>query len=477
MKKKIFYMVVAFTILSMVNKTIATPRWSATTPQVGESETRQVASGYMRDCENVNHGNRYCVANNLSGPFVSKDAAAWNVAQTILKDRECKRDWESNHIIYEKDGKYYYGTPQAYTNQRYGESHAPVDLNHPYVQAMVQQGYNIVASIHPHPNGSWYSLTDAKTSKKLSLDIYLLPCYAINSINRYNKDRPIIYFLDHNDGIVYPIIRGRRDVQNPIMSARGQYANREGYYQGVIQYAELGGAQSNAGLAEVTPDDPSIIPKEVRQYSQPGEKRSVENPEHSENVRDPEMGNGSLTAMSQTADKVSTEKVSPDDTHQKVADVVAPKEKDDEKQVGVKGWCRCGSQKGRIYSVGGGDAKGNQQGPYTYSLCGRCGKIERPKDTDGSLWILDNEMERKRRLEKRNYSHKDFKELERKLLAIPDGQIVIPGKCTCASPDPTKTGFVDNDEYYICCNCGRVYVPVGHSVPIGPTAKREMFGR
>lgn len=147
------------------------------------------------------------------------------------------------------------------------------------------------------------------------------------------------------------------------------------------------------------------------------------------------------------------------------------------KQVGVKGWCRCGNQKGRIYSVGGGDAKGNQQGPYTYSLCGRCGKIERPEDADGSLWILDNEMERKRRLEKRKYSHQDFKEVERKLLAIPDGQIVIPGKCACTSPDPTKTGFVDNDEYYICCNCGRVYVPVGHSVPIGPTAKREMFGR
>ena len=121
--------------------------------------------------------------------------------------------------------------------------------------------------------------------------------------------------------------------------------------------------------------------------------------------------------------------------------------------------------------------KGKQQGPYTYSLCGRCGKIERPENVGGSLWILDNEMERQRRLERRSSSHQEFKEAERKLFAIPDGQIVIPGKCTCASPDPIKTGFVDNDEYYICCNCGRVYVPVGNSVPIGPTAKRAMFGR
>lgn len=68
----------------------------------------------------------------------------------------------------------------------------------------------------------------------------------------------------------------------------------------------------------------------------------------------------------------------------------------------------------------------------------------------------------------------EMKNAQDRLKAIPDGQVVVPGKCSCKEPDVIKTGFFDNQEFYVCLLCGRVYVPVNCNVPIGPTARREM---
>lgn len=228
-------------------------RYNTRVPQKRESMPRG-STPYQKDCDNARQGQPYCVADNLSRAFVSKDAAAWDVAQAILKDRECRRDWESTHLIYEKDGMYYYGTPQFYSSQQFGVSHTPVDLNHPYVRNLVNGGYKVVATIHPHPSGSWFSLADAKAAKALGIDSYLLPCFTPTSINRNNRVQPIVYVLDHSDGVVYPIVRGRRESNKGFRSAPGQYKGKDDAYQGVAQYQRLAGAQVSGEIAEASDD-------------------------------------------------------------------------------------------------------------------------------------------------------------------------------------------------------------------------------
>ena len=210
---------------------------------------KPITPSYIKDCNSQYNGEQYCIVSNLSeSPFDSKDAAAWDVAQTIMKNRECRREWESTYLIYEKNGKYYHGTPQFYSDKTYGKQHAPVDLDHEYVQGVRNNGYNVVAAIHPHPSGSWFSMQDAKMAKRNSIDCYLLPCSNPKSINRYNNEQPNIYVLDHAEGMVYPIVRGRR--VGGMLKAPGDYYGMEGMYQGVAQYARLNSVQGSNGMNE-----------------------------------------------------------------------------------------------------------------------------------------------------------------------------------------------------------------------------------
>ena len=149
-------------------------------------------------------------------------------------------------------------------------------------------------------------------------------------------------------------------------------------------------------------------------------------------------------------------------------------------QVGVRGWCTCGAEHGKIYYVG-------YESDYAYHLCGRCGKVDRPWRKKGedanldSIRIIDNRIVKKyeecagRDIPKYQYRAM-LKRAEDSFIDIPDGQIVMSGKCNCKKPDPIKTGFVDNDEYYVCCSCGKVFIPTDCTVPTGPTAWREMMG-
>lgn len=164
-------------------------------------------------------------------------------------------------------------------------------------------------------------------------------------------------------------------------------------------------------------------------------------------------------------------------------------------QVGVRGWCRCGENHGRFYLMGMGaelDFKADESGfdaesgDYTYRLCGRCGRVDRPwrkKGADGEVRIRDNRIEKK-------YGEQAgddiplaqyeamLRQSEDRLLDIPDGQIVIPGMCRCNEPDPIRTGFVDSqEEFFVCCFCGRVRVlDETGEMPIGPTAWAAMMG-
>jgi hypothetical protein len=166
---------------------------------------------------------------------------------------------------------------------------------------------------------------------------------------------------------------------------------------------------------------------------------------------------------------------------------------DNDADIGVKGWCKCGANHGKIFTLGYGpllDLKNDgskfaaNMGDYFYRLCGRCGKIFKPSrkiGERGEAEIIDTHIYNQY-FEQAGASiplpqyHAMLCQSEDKLLSIPDGQIVIPGKCTCKEPDPIKTGFVDNEEFFVCIFCGRVRLPEDSSIPMGPTLWRENMG-
>lgn len=158
-------------------------------------------------------------------------------------------------------------------------------------------------------------------------------------------------------------------------------------------------------------------------------------------------------------------------------------------KVGIKGWCKCWEDPevrgARSIMVGGGDdGFGGIEDPtrplpkykYSYRFCLRCGKCRRPNlkwDDSSSRRIFDNQLEIQlaatNGLRTCDYVNAR-KDVERKFINIPDGQIVFPGKCSCKEPDPIRDGFMNN---YVCVRCGLCYVPVDNTVPIGPTAREE----
>ncbi len=156
--------------------------------------------------------------------------------------------------------------------------------------------------------------------------------------------------------------------------------------------------------------------------------------------------------------------------------------------VGVRGWCKCGAEHGKIYTVGGGGQwislstlKLSMIGDYRYELCGRCGMLFKPERAGEAAKIVDLRIERKYKQfagsRIPSYKYKSLlKQAENKLLDIPDGKIVIRGTCVCKVPDPVHVGFLENDySPYVCIICGRVCLPdETGGISNGPTALSEM---
>ena len=160
--------------------------------------------------------------------------------------------------------------------------------------------------------------------------------------------------------------------------------------------------------------------------------------------------------------------------------------------VGVRGWCKCNANGGHSEFVGQGllfeenapkDAP-KVEGDFIYIVCNKCGLCERNRQIGGDgpvrkCHIIDMRVCRKYGDQKgKTITPKQYEELlleaDRKLLAIPDGQIVVPGKCVCTKPDPTSVGLY-TDKFYVCIICGRVRLPDDNGkMPIGPTMKRNM---
>ena len=48
--------------------------------------------------------------------------------------------------------------------------------------------------------------------------------------------------------------------------------------------------------------------------------------------------------------------------------------------------------------------------------------------------------------------------VNKKLLTIPEGQIVIPGSCLCLKPDLITVGLATSDKFHVCRYCGWKWV-------------------
>lgn len=142
--------------------------------------------------------------------------------------------------------------------------------------------------------------------------------------------------------------------------------------------------------------------------------------------------------------------------------------------IGIRGWCKCGGKKDEGCCCGYGAILGSSAAdcPYVYVLCRRCGKCMR--DSDDLIDVKVEEALQKAKHMTTSQVVAERKKSQDRLLAIPDGQIVFPGKCVCEKPDAIKAGGLDGKEFHVCLFCGRYYVPVNNTVSIGPTARKEM---
>jgi len=394
-----------------------------------------------------------CVQGGLLSTSYSNAGTAAFAAAERFRGKECGIGVESSYIIYEKDGYYYLGTKAWYSNATKARGSAPVE----YDQELISQGYNPVAVVHDHPNSKtpWFSTGDAKGSKANELDCYVYTC---------NGARHGVLALDHNDGKVYEINphtgmrTGIGKTSPPVNLVRksGSVGDKDPY-QGVLSYQAFPGRNDKVvaaeGLSEIEID--SLCKK-----------------------------NDPLEEKVCHADSVSVNDL-------KATDVADANSVNLAGEVGVRGWCDCGANHGKICFMGEGayssDGTNIGGGDYIYKLCGKCAKLFKPSRSRDEAEIIDLRIERKYKKfvgTERMPTHKYLsllKQAENKLLDIPDGEIVIHGICTCKEPDPIVFSYASyayvkagKQNLAVCCSCGKEYVSADGSVPCGPTAKREM---
>jgi hypothetical protein len=180
--------------------------------------------------------------------------------------------------------------------------------------------------------------------------------------------------------------------------------------------------------------------------------------------------------------------------------------KTSDSQVGVRGWCGCGDNHGKLYDVVDpfilmmcADKKDKSPEAnkmlanlrYSYILCAKCGKCRRPSArSNAASWdqvnwrhelvICDNILElqlfRAKGLTSTQKMRLKLAPQEEFLKKIPDGGILFPGACACKVPDPVHVGPLFSDyEQYVCLICGHVRLPdATGNIPGGPTSLSSM---
>ena len=189
-------------------------------------------------------------------------------------------------------------------------------------------------------------------------------------------------------------------------------------------------------------------------------------------------------------------------------------------KVGVRGWCECGDNHGKLYEAGvlfghlivagvlnelglvkrNGKARQIDRDAadkmvldarYAYILCAKCGKCRKPSvNPDTVNWnqidwkdewvimdcILEFQLHDAKDLSTAQTVRAKLAPQKEFLSKFPNGGVVFPKACVCKVPDPVHVGFLESDySPYVCLLCGHERLPdeVG-SIPNGPTALREM---
>jgi len=159
---------------------------------------------------------------------------------------------------------------------------------------------------------------------------------------------------------------------------------------------------------------------------------------------------------------------------------------------GVKGWCNCHWDShtkrstllfhaGDIFraAIAGGV---NIELGIGYNLCSGCGMVLHPEKchTKGkALELMDWRIyadicQKTGRQLTLDEAYGALKKRQDELAAIPHGHVVVSGQCRCKKPDPILVGKVVHNEHYVCVECGRVYIPIGNTVPEGSSRRWQM---
>ena len=162
----------------------------------------------------------------------------------------------------------------------------------------------------------------------------------------------------------------------------------------------------------------------------------------------------------------------------------------DDGGVGVRGWCKCVNNDDDVIAVGFGGKtskasytdeehelmrsrfKASRFHSYVYFICRQCGRCSTKGKIGGSgplknLSIFDFTLAEQFEEEKKTkvMSDSDYRRhnatmigVNKKLLTIPEGQIVIPGSCLCLKPDLVTVGLAASDKFQVCRYCGWKWV-------------------
>ena len=199
-----------------------------------------------------------------------------------------------------------------------------------------------------------------------------------------------------------------------------------------------------------------------------------------------EVGNGDMKVV---VAKTDTDDVK-DSTDKGMSSESITVEAKDDGGVGVRGWCKCVNNDDDVIAVGFGGKtskasytdeehelmrsrfKASRFHSYVYFICRQCGRCSTKGKIGGSgplknLSIFDFTLAEQFEEEKKTkvMSDSDYRRhnammigVNKKLLTIPEGQIVIPGSCLCLKPDLVTVGLAASDKFQVCRYCGWKWV-------------------
>jgi hypothetical protein len=351
---------------------------------------------------------------------------------------------------------------------------------------------NAKAIIHNHPaddnkSHAWPSLTDIISGlKNPDKGCYIVDCY----------DKATLIRFDQETGKIHKIQDGGHEViaenLEPDFQNVPAYKELKKELEKVTTMEELEallekkapagmGYKYAYGNMPYVPADFELLKKKVMSLRAAEKNKSgtLQNASR-------EVGNDAGKAV---VAKTDADEAKDSNDKGKAPESVTVDTKDDG-GVGVRGWCKCVNNDDDVIAVGFGgktskasytDAehelmrsrfKASRFHSYVYFICRQCGRCSTKGKIGGSgplknLSIFDFTLAEQFEDEKKKkvMSDSDYRQhnakmirVNQKLLAIPEGQIVIPGSCFCLKPDLIMVGLATSDKFQVCRYCGWKWV-------------------